>query len=127
MENIPYYAKLLREYLVGIYGPDDSLPDLAADWIARYPSPNTQRSYNRSFRLFVAFARRRGIHPMQLESKHAHDFAAYLTTVTGREDKPLSSTSRRSMLSAASTFYQHWYTLKGDYTSRNPFADVPRS
>lgn len=127
MPDMPYYAQLLREYLVGIYGPDDSLPDLAAHWIARYPSANTQRSYSRAFKLFVAFAQRHGIHPMELEPKHAQAFAIHLTTVTGREDKPLSGASRRSLLSAASTFYQHWYVLTGDYVSPNPFADVPRT
>ncbi|MFD8546304.1 phage integrase N-terminal SAM-like domain-containing protein [Streptomyces sp. NPDC059649] len=99
---------------------------MAADWIGRYPSVNTQRSYIRSFRVLVNFARQCGIHPLELGQEHAQQFAMHLATLARRDGKQFSATTRQLILSAASTFYQHWYLLREDFRTENPFASVPR-
>ncbi len=126
METAPHYAKDLYEHLTALYGVEDSLPGVAADWLAHYPSVNTQRAYARSFKIFVQYARQRGIHPLRLRPEHAREFATYLTTLESRAGKQFSATTRQTMLSAASTFYQHWYLLREDFSTENPFAAVPR-
>jgi integrase/recombinase XerD len=119
------YALQLRDHLVGYYGAEDLLPALAASWIARYPNEHTQRSYVRSFKLLVSFARDRGIHPLNVTQENALAFMEHLKEESGRGGKPLSDTSRVAILSAVSTFFEHRDVENGG-GRHNPFAGIPR-
>jgi integrase/recombinase XerD len=58
-EQWPEHARRLYDHLEALYGADDALPTLAADWVAHQRSANTQRYWARGFRIVEEFARNR--------------------------------------------------------------------
>jgi site-specific recombinase XerD len=135
----PAEAKALFVYLVEHYGEHDPLPDAAGGWIARFSSKNTYRTYARGFRVWEAYARAKGIHPLDASFPLADAFARHLETVptlvraTGRgwlamdpTGKPRSEASRANVLSACSSFYTYAVRLPGTPLTADPFAEVRR-
>uniref|UniRef100_A0AAU2JXA7 Tyrosine-type recombinase/integrase n=1 Tax=Streptomyces sp. NBC_00049 TaxID=2903617 RepID=A0AAU2JXA7_9ACTN len=134
----PEHARKLYDCLVGIYGEGDGLPTLAASWIAHQRSVNTQRSYARGFKVFEAFAREHGAHPMTVKYTLADGFRLWLERTPklvpvkgGRRGElartgPLySDASRANSLSAASSYFGFLDKISDDGV-KNPFDAVPR-
>jgi integrase len=134
----PEYARRLYDHLIGLYGDDDVLPTLAAAWIARQRSVNTQKSYARGFRVFEEFAREHGAHPLRVKFPLADTFRLYLETTPtwvrvkggrrgemARTGKPYSDASRANALSAASSFFSY-LDVVSDEPVKNPFDAVAR-
>lgn len=76
----PVEARRLREDLAALYGEGDALADVAGGWVARWPSANTRRAYARGCRAWEAYARQRGVHPLNASFPLADAFARYLET-----------------------------------------------
>ncbi|RZF02800.1 tyrosine-type recombinase/integrase [Streptomyces albidoflavus] len=136
----PSHARRLYDFLTEHYGTEDALPTLAAAWVAHQRSQNTQRTYARGFKVFEAFAREMGVHPMGFTFMLADTFRMHLETAPtwvrvkggrrwemARTGEPYSDASRANTLSATSSFYDYLDKVSDDNTHRkNPFFAVPR-
>ncbi|MFE7357061.1 tyrosine-type recombinase/integrase [Streptomyces sp. NPDC057543] len=136
-DDWPVEARTLRLELLELYGEHDGLPDVAGGWIARWPSVNTRRTYARSFRVWEAYARERGQHPLTAAFPLADAFARHLEAAptlrrvkggqygemapTGR---PRGDASRATLLSACSSFYV--YAVRARAAEADPFEAVLR-
>ncbi|WP_323376774.1 tyrosine-type recombinase/integrase [Streptomyces smaragdinus] len=138
-QHWPLHARRLYDKLIAIYGEGDALPTVAASWIARQRSANTQKTYARGFTVFEVYIREHGVHPFAVTFMLADTFRLYLETAPtlirvkgGAKDElaaagpPLSDASRVNVLSAASSFYDNTLRLDGLPVAKNPFAAVLR-
>ncbi|MFJ9343788.1 tyrosine-type recombinase/integrase [Streptomyces sp. NPDC101733] len=133
----PPTARRLFEYLAGLYGRD-ALCALAAAWIAHHHqrSQGTAKTYAQNFKLLEAYARRHGVHPLNVRFLLADAFAANLETLPtliwsdGRRvpaGPPRSDATRRNVLAACSSFYAFLlktHALPKEQLEANPFDAV---
>jgi Site-specific recombinase XerD len=133
----PAEARALAEELAQHYPEGDPLPGLAGAWVARQKTPNTRRTYVRQFRVWEAYARTSGTHPLAARFPLAEAFSRHLETTPtlvpvkggSRGERapagpPRSDTARANVLSACSSFYT--YAVRARATEADPFSLVPR-
>lgn len=138
-DDWPTEARALADELRERYGQGDLLPDAAGGWIARFKSKNTRRTYARNFRVWEAYAREHGHHPLQVAFPLADAFARWmereptLVRVKGgaygemaATGEPRSDASRANILSACSSFYVYAVRLPAVAVDADPFAEVLR-
>lgn len=131
-EAIDFANELAAHYPAG-----DPYPALAGAWIARQKTKNTRTTYVRQYRVWDAYARQTGTHPLEARFPLAEAFSRHLETaptmqpVKGghRGEKaptgpPRSDTARANVLSACSSFYKYAVRARGD--GQDPFDLVSR-
>ncbi|MFF7884323.1 tyrosine-type recombinase/integrase [Streptomyces sp. NPDC020794] len=136
-DDWPNEARALRDELAAHYGDADPLPDLAGAWVARQRSANTRKAYVRRFRMWEAYARGAGVHPLKATLPLADAYSRYLETAptlvrvkggrrgeTAPTGDPLSPAGRAQALSAAGSF--HTYAARLGAVPADPFAAVSR-
>jgi integrase/recombinase XerD len=121
--------------LAAHYPAGDPYPGLAGAWIARQKTRNTRITYVRQYRVWDAYARETGTHPLEARFPLAEAFSRYLETaptlrpVKGghRGEKaptgpPRSDAARANLLSACSSFYKYAVRARGEARPLRPRA-----
>ncbi|MFC4467752.1 tyrosine-type recombinase/integrase [Streptomyces xiangluensis] len=138
-QHWPLHARKLYDYVARHYGAGDPLCTVAAGWIARQRSDNTQKTYVRGFKVFEQYVREHRVHPLQTTFMLADTFRLHLEIAPtwlrvkgGAKGEmaptgpPRSDASRANVLSAASSFFGYLDTVSEDRAVKNPFAAVLR-
>ncbi|MFF7476577.1 tyrosine-type recombinase/integrase [Streptomyces sp. NPDC008092] len=131
-EALDFANELATHYPAG-----DPYPGLVGAWIARQKTKNTRTTYVRQYRVWDAYARGTGTHPLQARFPLAEAFSRHLETaptlrpVKGghRGEKaptgpPRSDAARANLLSACSSFHKYAVRALGD--GHDPFDLVAR-
>jgi site-specific recombinase XerD len=131
-EALDFATELAEHYPAG-----DPYPGLVGAWIARQKTVNTRRTYVRQYRVWDAYARKTGTHPLQARFPLAEAFSRHLETAPtmrpvkggARGEKaptgpPRSDAARANLLSACSSFHKYAVRALGD--GIDPFDLVAR-
>ena len=101
--------------------------DLAAlvdEWVNSKPSPRTQEAYRANLETFFSFCTLSGFHPLLINARLVDRFAAYLADKKAKQTgRKLAANSRRTIMSAAASFYTT--VRRYDLIPFNPFDGAP--